>query len=152
MKYFVSIFKEKKLIEFFAIILLACIWVSCSDDNAFQQPAFLSSTIIERGVCGIHIDNLERPVTGDFRTFYVNNELNKREIIWGVGDSVGLGIPFVKPENLMDYGVRIISNSSTEDSIKIEFLNAYKGGYVGYKLFVEKDTTCIAGIGWERVK
>ena len=128
--------------------------VSCSDNDyapsystLIESTQNIPNTALEFSTCGIGIDDPIVPQIGDTRTYYVITDLKERQLIWGAGDSVGVGTPFIKEENLLENGIQIISDTNTGDTLKVNFVEGYRGLFIGFKMFVEKDTLCSSAMG-----
>lgn len=148
MKKLSFLMKIKGMLLFITLIYVT---ISCSDDDrTFRDFPRNITNSGNNFKCGINMNDSVLPKIGDTRTYYVITDLTEKRVIWGAGDSICSVLPFIKEENLLEHGIQILSDSNTGDSLKVNFIEGYKGLFIGYKLFVEKDTLCCAAMGEPR--
>jgi len=149
MEAFRALQSTKSMIRLFVITITSICLVSCSNDD-FREPEIVSNEVDSINICEIRIDNPIVPTVGDTRTYYANSELENAELVWGVCDSIGIDITFVKEEDLTAYGVEFVTSSNTLDSITINFINGYRGGFVGFELSSDGVKRCFTTTGVPR--
>lgn len=155
MKKKILLFTAKRYMQLIILALYSTILISCDNDkdldieNMEEDPcASLLSKNDE--TCGIRLFNLEPiPRTGDVRMYEAKNILNEPGLIWGISEAITSEkcFSFIEEENLINYGVRIISTSNTESMFSVEYLNTYtEDVFVAVQHIAGDDVICISGV------
>jgi len=146
---------KKSHIQLLVVFLHAIMLVSCNnddntsfDDRIEEDPC---ADFINKNdeTCGVRLYNLDSiPRTGAIRMYGATNTLDNPGWIWGIAESIVIEkcFSFIAEEELINYGVRILSTSDIEETYTVEFLEDSKEVYVAVKHLSGDDVICISGV------
>ncbi len=132
------------------LIIFQCCMVfllSCSNDDG--RPLRGSIILGDAGIsgtvyCSLDLDKSSVQNIDEIR-IYNGSEDNvaSSEITWGFStEEINLNTEFIKEENLIDFGIEIISLSEDRRVFTIKYLQGFNGIFLGYKVVSQKKAWC----------